>query len=298
MKWTIGKEHHGMVIRDYLRQVHGFSRRILIAVKHQAEAGIFVNGSPKTVRFALSEGDELEIIFPKESRGSFMNAEPLKLQIVYEDEAVIVIDKAAHVATLPSRQHSSGTVANGLLHHYEKNNLPYTVHVVTRLDRDTSGLLLIAKDRYSHSILSQAQKDGKVTRKYRAIVEGNIKKDQGTINAPIDRKEGSIIERTVKSTGKHAITHFKVLRRFADYSLVEMELETGRTHQIRVHFSHLGHPLAGDDLYGGHMDIIGRHALHCFEIGFEHPHTKERLTFRSELPVDMEQLIAKLQENN
>lgn len=293
MKWKIEKEHAGLNIRDYLRQVHGFSRRILIAVKKNTQ-GIMVNGNPKTVRYHLRTGDVLEVHFPKEDKSDHMQAEPLALDIVYEDDAVIVLNKSPQMATLPSRHHPTGTVANGLLYYYNQKGITSTIHVVTRLDRQTSGLLLIAKDRYSHSILSTSQKEGKVSRKYTALVEGNVRPAEGTINAPIDRAEDSIIKRTVKESGKQAITHFKVLQQLKGYTLVEAELETGRTHQIRVHFSHIGHPLAGDDLYGAKSSGFSRHALHCMELGFIHPLTKEEIVIRKQLPTDMKQWISTL----
>lgn len=289
MKWMINSEHVGMTIRDYLMEYHRFSRRILIAVK--LEGKILINGIPQTVRYSLREGDLLEISFPKEQVGEYMVKEEMDLSIVYEDDSVIVVDKPAGIATIPSLHHPTGTVANGILGYYEKHNIPYTVHVVTRLDRDTSGLLLIAKHRYSHSLLSTAQKAGKIKRRYKALVEGDLKQDSGTIDAPIDRKEGSIIERTVKETGKRAVTHFKVEKRLPLHTLVNIQLETGRTHQIRVHFSHINHPLAGDDLYGGKTDYIKRHALHCYKLAFEHPFTKEYIQLESSLPGDMKELL-------
>lgn len=289
MKWMIHSEHVGMTIRDYLKEYQRFSRRILIAVK--LEGKILINGIPQTVRYSLREGDLLEISFPKEQVGEYMVKEEMDLSIVYEDDSVIVVDKPAGIATIPSLHHPTGTVANGILGYYEKHNIPYTVHVVTRLDRDTSGLLLIAKHRYSHSLLSTAQKAGKIKRRYKALVEGDLKQDSGTIDAPIDRKEGSIIERTVKETGKRAVTHFKVEKRLPLHTLVNIQLETGRTHQIRVHFSHINHPLAGDDLYGGKTDYIKRHALHCYKLAFEHPFTKEYIQLESSLPGDMKELL-------
>ncbi|MCR1835481.1 RluA family pseudouridine synthase [Oceanobacillus caeni] len=289
MKCTIHSEHVGMTIRDYLMEYHRFSRRILIAVKQEGK--ILINGIPQTVRYGLKEGDLLEISFPKEQIGEYMIKEEMDLSIVYEDDSIIVVDKPAGIATIPSLHHPTGTVANGILGYYEKHAIPYTVHVVTRLDRDTSGLLLIAKHRYSHSLLSTAQKAGKVKRRYKALVEGNLKKDNGTIDAPIDRKEGSIIERTVKETGKRAVTHFKVEKRLPLHTLVNVQLETGRTHQIRVHFSHINHPLAGDDLYGGKTDHMKRHALHCYKLAFKHPFTKECIELKSTLPGDMKELL-------
>jgi len=293
MKWLIEKEYAGMNIRDYLTEVHRFSRRILIAVKKENK-GITVNGSPQTVRYVLVEGDKLEVHFPPEEVSEHMRAEPMDLDIVYEDPSVLVLNKPADRATLPSRHHPQGTVANGILYYYKRKQIESTVHVVTRLDRETSGLLLIAKNRYSHSILAVMQKEGKIDRKYLALVEGKVEQDRGTIDAPIDREDDSIIKRAVKAGGKRAITHYKVLERLQGYTLVEVDLETGRTHQIRVHFSHMGHPLAGDDLYGGSKDPFFRHALHCVELRLTHPFTEEYLLFRGELPDDFNSWIIAL----
>lgn len=290
MKWTIKECYEGMLIRDYLQQVHGFSRRIIKGIKFDG-GKITVNGAVQTVRYPLVVGDVLEVSFPPEKIGSTMEPEDMNLTIVYEDDAIIVIDKPAGMATIPSFNHPTGTVANGVLGHYQKNRIPYTIHVVTRLDLDTSGLVLIAKYGHSHSLLSASQKAGKVRRKYVAMIEGNIGGMKGTIDAPIDRKEGSIIERAVKETGKRAVTHYKVIKESHDHALLEIKLETGRTHQIRVHFSHISHPLAGDDLYGGSKNLIDRQALHCCEICFEHPFTGEVIQLQSPLPKDIVEII-------
>ncbi|GAB3059808.1 RluA family pseudouridine synthase [Virgibacillus ainsalahensis] len=291
MKWTIEQKHEGMTIRDYLRMVQSFSRRMVKIVKFDG-GKIEVNGQPQNVRFSLAAGDKLNIEFPKEEVGDNLKAEEMDLSIIFEDEAIIVIDKPAGMAVLPSFNHQSGTLANGLLGYYNKTNVPYSVHVVTRLDRDTSGLVLIAKHRLSHSLLQAALKNGKLKRKYKAVVQGYLQCRAGVVDAPIDRKENSIIERTVKDSGKKARTHFEVIRESNNHSLIEIELETGRTHQIRVHFSYLGHPLAGDDLYGGSGKFIGRQALHCMELVLEHPFSKETLKFACPLHEDMERLIS------
>lgn len=290
MEWKINSTHEGMFIRDYLKTVHGFSNRILIAIKHKGGA-ILVNSTPQTVRYRLRVGDKLEIQFPPEEKGALMIAEKLPLSIIAEDEDIIIINKKPGMATTPSPHNTSGTVANRLLAYYEAHNIPYTIHTVTRLDRDTSGLLLIAKHRYSHSLLAMAQQNGGINRKYLAIIEGHLTIKKGTLTYPIGRKQGSIIERTVSNTGKSATTHYKVISETQDHSLVEIELETGRTHQIRVHFSHIGHPLAGDNLYGGSTDKINRQALHCYELCFQHPTQNRECFFQRPIPADMKQLI-------
>ncbi|MEC5423589.1 RluA family pseudouridine synthase [Virgibacillus sp. C22-A2] len=290
MKWVIDNEHSGMIIREYLQAIHGFSRRLVKTVK-LGGGEILVDGVPQTVRYTLTSGEKLTLCFPPEIRGNHMKPEQMELAILFEDEAIMIIDKAPYMATIPSITHPSGTVANGILGHYDQHKLPYTVHVVTRLDRNTSGLLLIAKHSYSHSILAASQKSGNVNRKYQAVMEGHLTDKQGTINAPIGRKKGSIIERTVSEAGKTAVTHYRVLREENTHSLVDIELETGRTHQIRVHFQHMGHPLAGDDLYGGSTALIERQALHCCFLSFEHPISKKVIQFESALPADMRTLL-------
>lgn len=290
MNWTIARHHEGLIIRNYLRQEHKFSKRM---IKHIVHGGgeIRVNEVKQTVRYVLKAGDVLTVILPAEKKGAMMIPENIPLDIIYEDDAVLVINKPAGRATIPSYLHSSGTIANAVLAHYEKQGLPYTFHVVTRLDRNTSGAMLIAKHRWSHSILSEAQKNGNVTRAYYAIIEGHLQQKKGTINAPIARKEGSIIERTVTNQGKKAITHYTVLKESGNHTLVDVHLETGRTHQIRVHFSHIGHPLAGDDLYGGMTSSIDRQALHCHHLSFAHPITGERIHFSVEKADDLKDII-------
>ncbi|WP_010529949.1 RluA family pseudouridine synthase [Lentibacillus jeotgali] len=288
MKWTITKQQEGLIIRNYLQQRHKFSKRM---IKHIIHGGgsIKVNGINRTVKYELKAGDVVAVMFPEEKKGSMMVPEKMPLHILYEDDAVLVINKPPGRAVIPSYVHTSGTIANGVLAHYEAQGLSYTFHPVTRLDRNTSGVMLIAKHRWSHSVLSAAQKQGMISRAYDAIIEGHLEQKKGTINAPIGRKDGSIIERTVIETGKHAVTHYTVSNEFGYYTLVHVRLETGRTHQIRVHFSHASHPLAGDDLYGGMTDYIDRQALHCHKLSFKHPITGEPMEFSVDMPDDMKQ---------
>ncbi len=293
MKWTIEKAHDGINIRDYLQQVRGLSRRILISAKSE-DGVILLNGREETVRKLLHAGDKLEVKLPPEEVSKWLVPEAIDLSIIYEDEALVVLNKPAGMATLPSPKHKSGTMANALIAYYKQIGNPNTVHVVTRLDRETSGLILIAKDRMSHSLLARSQKQFAIQRKYQAIIAGSLEELSGTIRAPIGRKQDSIVEREVTEMGKEAITHYRIISSWEKYSLVEITLETGRTHQIRVHFSHINHPLAGDDLYEGKTEIINRQALHCHELTFQHPYTNELLSFRTELPEDMTRAIEKL----
>lgn len=286
MKWIVKDAEHGMMVRDFLKDVAKISRNMVKVLKHEG-GQILINQRDVTVREKLQKNDCIQVLFPPEERGKSLLPEPIPLEIVYEDEHLLVINKQAKMATMPSPHHKAGTIANGLIHYYEEKGWQYTAHVVTRLDRDTSGLMLIAKHGYSHSLFQQE----KIERSYQAIVEGKLDNQKGTINAPIARKPTSIIERMVAESGKHAITHYHVLRNLANGTYVEVNLETGRTHQIRVHFSSLGHPLVGDDLYGGSLTYIDRQALHCTSLRFIHPITKEQCHFQSALPNDLTQLL-------
>ncbi|SHM41293.1 RluA family pseudouridine synthase [Gracilibacillus kekensis] len=288
MKWDVTKQHEGLLLRDYLLKVIGISRRMLTAIKFD-EGKLLVNNMEVNVRYRLMARDQIKIILPQETRSKLLVAENISIDIVYEDEHIIVINKPPFIATIPSRDHPSHTLANGIINYYDNHNIPYTVHIVTRLDRDTSGLMLIAKHRYSHSILFHDQQEHNVNRGYLAMVSGNLHNERGTITDPIARDPESIITRRVSQHGKRAITHYQVREQLDALALLEIHLETGRTHQIRVHFSSIGHPLIGDDLYGGSMETIQRQALHCHQLSFDHPIKKERMQFEIPLAKDLKQ---------
>ena len=293
-QWLIDEEDDQTVLREYLLHKRQISRRALTSIKYNG-GKILVNNEEKNVRFILSKGDWVEVIFPPEKRSKWMEPIAMPLNILYEDDHVLIIDKPAGLATIPSRHHPTHTLANGVIHYYNQKNLPYTVHIVTRLDRDTSGLVLIAKQRYSHSILFKDQQNEAVNREYMAVVEGVLKEKEGVISAPIARDSHSILKRTVSDIGQRAITHYTVKEETPFASLVDIQLETGRTHQIRVHFEYIGHPLFGDSLYSGKLDDIDRQALHCKSLTFYHPTTRKEMHFQAGLPDDIKTLWRKLQ---
>lgn len=290
MNWLITKEMAGKDIKAFLKHEGRFSKRLIIKAKSE-DGKILVNNEKKTVRYILQENDILEVILPPEKPAARMKAENILLDIVYEDAHILVVNKPAGIAAIPSRHHPNGTIANGLLYHYKKNDIKATVHVVTRLDKDTSGLMLIAKSQHCHSLLSLAQREYAIKRTYQAIVCGNLKDNAGTINQPIGRQPDSIIKRQVREDGQEAITHFTVLERTNNKSKVKINLETGRTHQIRVHFATMDHPLVGDDLYDGKLAGMNRQALHCSYIAFYHPYTGEKVQFQAPIPLDMKELM-------
>ncbi|AFI27805.1 MULTISPECIES: RluA family pseudouridine synthase [unclassified Bacillus (in: firmicutes)] len=285
---NITSAEDGMTVKEYAGEL-GISKRLLTDIKFGG-GDLLINGEHVTVKAILKEGDLLIVKFPEEQVSETLLAEPVPLDILYEDEHVLVINKQPYVSSIPSREHPSGSIANGIIHHYQKNGVRATVHLVTRLDRDTSGVMLVAKHRFAHSILSSAQKNGLVKRRYAAVVHGRMAQMEGTVDAPIGRHPDSIIERTVTPDGQKAVTHFYVTCAHDDMSSVTLQLETGRTHQIRVHMSYLGHPLCGDTLYGGTRRDIGRQALHSEHLSFIHPLTQENMTFHASLPQDMRKL--------
>ncbi|WP_281659341.1 RluA family pseudouridine synthase [Halobacillus sp. Cin3] len=279
-RWTITAAYSGCSSRDFLFGAGEFSRQLIKKVR--ISGSVFVNGERVEMWQPLRSGDLLEVEFPKEERGSI---EPMEgsLSIVYEDEDVLVINKPAGLFSVPAFDKNEPSVAAYLLYRYIQENYPCTVHIVTRLDKDTSGLMLAAKHAYSHRLLTQSMK--KIDRRYKAVAEGSVQADQGIVNQPIARAEGSIIRRTTSPEGRPAETRYEVEKRSGAYTWLRLQLMTGRTHQIRVHLEHLGYPLAGDTLYGGNAcPWIPGQALHCYQLNFRHPWSKKRMTFVSETP--------------
>ncbi|WP_010283329.1 RluA family pseudouridine synthase [Bacillus timonensis] len=291
LEWKIISRDTGKIVKEFLRE-QAISKTALTDIKF-AGGGIFINGSPVTVRHRLMEGEVLRVVFPPEEPSVELTPENLPVCIVYEDPYVLVVNKPPHQQSIPSRDSSTGSLANALLYYYQSIGLNATVHLVNRLDRDTSGLLLVAKHRHIHHLLSEQQKAGKLKRTYEAVVHGVLDEELGTVDAPIGRKDDSIIERQVREDGQRAVTHFKVIEELGDWSHIQLQLETGRTHQIRVHLSHIGHPIVGDDLYGGEKVAIKRQALHCRTLRFFHPMDKKEIVFHAELPEDMKELLKK-----
>ncbi|MEK4384899.1 RluA family pseudouridine synthase [Solibacillus sp. FSL W7-1464] len=277
------------LLRDAIAQ-WGISKRALTAIKFDGGA-LLVNGEVRNVRHRLAEGDIVTIIFPVEEASEGLIPVQGELTVVYEDEAVLLVDKPAFMSSIPSREHPDNSLANLVYGYFEQQQLASTVHIVTRLDRDTSGLMLIAKHRHIHHLMSEQQKKGQIHREYEAVAEGIIEQARQSIIAPIGRKDTSIIEREVRPDGQFAHTDVTVLTSKNDMTHIRLKLHTGRTHQIRVHMAYIGHPLVGDELYGGNHAFIDRQALHCRYIEFEHPLTKERVQFESKLPEEISRLI-------
>ena len=267
-----------------------------------AEDGcVILNGKVVSKKTKVNNGDEVVVTVP-EPQDIEAKPEDIPIDIVYEDDSVIVVNKPQGMVVHPAAGNASGTLVNGLLYHCSLSSINGAVRpgIVHRIDKDTSGLLVVAKTNEAHESLSAQLKERKALRKYQCIVNGNIKEDAGTVNKPIgrhptDRKRMAIIE-----GGREAITHYKVLERFGMYTLVECTLETGRTHQIRVHMSSLGHSIVGDRVYGIKKDREkGKgQLLHAKTIGFTHPKTGELMEFDSDLPKDFSAFVTKLRANS
>lgn len=282
INFTVTEEYDGKPIKDFLRRKCLVSASLLTRLK-LIENGILKNGSHVRVIDFVSKNDKITINLPNDKN----EIEPVDLpvSILYEDEHIIVFNKAPFMAVHPVHGHIDDTLANAAAFYAKSRGEHWTFRAVNRLDRDTSGALLVAKNAYSASILSRT-----VKKKYIAVCEG-ILKNSGTINAPIRIKEGHSIQREVGKGGINAVTHYKPILSKNSHTLVEFDLETGRTHQIRVHMSHMGYPLAGDDMYGGSREFIARQALHCGELIFNHPVTQQKININCPLPNDILSLL-------
>ena len=260
---------------------------------------ILVNGEAKKAKYAVKEGDVISYELPEPEVVEYV-AEDLPLEIVYQDEDVAVVNKPQGMVVHPSAGHTSGTLVNALMYHIKDLsgiNGVLRPGIVHRIDKDTSGLLMIAKNDQAHLALADELKDKKSLRKYWAIVHGNLPNDRGVIEAPIGRSEKDRKKQAVTAKGKPALTRFQVLERFGDYTLVELQLETGRTHQIRVHMAYIGHPVAGDEVYGPRKTLKGHgQFLHARTLGFTHPRTGEVLEFTAEAPAIFLETLKKLRK--
>ncbi|HFU4011091.1 TPA: RluA family pseudouridine synthase [Streptococcus suis] len=268
----------------------------------QIKAGlVLVNGQAKKAKYSVQAGDVISYQVPEVEEIDYV-AEDIPLEIVYQDTDVAVVNKPQGMVVHPSAGHTSGTLVNALLYHVKDLsgiNGVLRPGIVHRIDKDTSGLLMIAKNDEAHTKLAAELKEKKSLRKYLAIVHGNLPNDRGMIEAPIGRSEKDRKKQAVTAKGKEAVTRFQVLERFGDYSLVELTLETGRTHQIRVHMAYIGHPVAGDEAYGPRKTLKGHgQFLHAQTLGFTHPRTGELVEFTAEAPAIFKETLEKLRQLN
>ncbi|OQQ90489.1 RluA family pseudouridine synthase [Ligilactobacillus salivarius] len=260
------------------------------------DGNIKVNGDVKKANYKVNLGDEITFDKPEVKKLS-LEPENIPLDIVYEDDDVIVVNKPQGMVVHPSPGHFEHTLVNALLYHSPLSTIngTYRPGIVHRIDKDTSGLLMVAKNDMAHQSLAKQLKDKTNTREYIALVHGNIKEDSGTIDAPLGRSKVDRKKQAVVKDGRNAVTHFEVLKRYGDYTLVKCVLETGRTHQIRVHMKYIGHPLVGDQLYGPRKTLGNSgQFLHAEKLGFIHPRTNEYLEFTAPLPENFKKLLVSI----
>ena len=274
-------------VKEVLKARFSMSDRLLLKLKKLDK--IYLNVT--SVNHLVLENDLIECYLDYEEDNSNIVPTEMSLNIIYEDEAYIVVNKPAGIPVHPSMDHYTDSLSNGIAFYFNQIGLKKKIRPVNRLDKDTSGIVIFAKNEYIQECLVRQMKSKEFIKKYIAVVNGNLDNLEGTINAPIARKEGSIIERCVSETGDIAITHYKVLKRKTDFDIVECILETGRTHQIRVHFAYLGHSLLGDTLYGTSSSLINRQALHAYEVEFTHPLSKKKVKYVANVPEDLNKLM-------
>lgn len=333
LEYIVPTEDDGMVLRTILQKRMGVSRKLLSRLK-LTEQGITVNGERKYIDVKVRAGDRVAARMETEASDDIL-PQPLPIDILYEDDELLVLNKEAGMIVHPTHGHYTDTLANGVVHYWREKGVSFRFRPVHRLDQETSGVLAVAKNPYVHQQISEEMQAHGLKKEYIALVHGVIGSDEGTVDAPIDRNPLAPHVRIVTPTGYPAVTHYRVERRFREATLVRLWLETGRTHQIRVHMRHLGHPLLGDKMYGpgGTADEVElaaaegipvadrsathqqaapsvcqaaspaadygmeRQALHACTLGLTHPVTRQRMEFHAPLPADMELCIEQLEQS-
>ncbi len=286
--YKITNEDNEKNLGEILKRKIGLSSRFIRKLKD--DKGIKLNKKVRYMDYIVKTDDILTIAFPIESHE--FEPQNIPIDVVYEDEHLLVINKASFIVVHPTKGHHDRTIANAVAYYMNEKKEQYKPRFVNRLDRDTTGLIIIGKNAFVQEEIVKQMKDNQMKKKYIAITKGVIENDEGTINEPIGMMPDSTICRGVVEGGKPSVTHYKVLKRIdTKYTVVEVALETGRTHQIRVHMSHIGHSLLSDFLYGDEDEVINRQALHAYYLSFIHPVTKKPIVLQAKVPDDMGKII-------
>ena len=294
IEYTVTEADGRLTAGEIMRERLMLSSREVSRCK-QFDDGVMCKGMPIRIISVLEPGEVLTVrLYEDIENGSLIIPSDEPIDIVYEDEDLILLNKKGDMVVHPSYAHYKDSLSNALAGYYKKTGQEHVMRVIGRLDRETSGLIIFAKNRHSASILSRKRERMSRRKEYLALCNGIFETKEGTVDAPIERIPGQRMIREVRDDGKRAITHYKVEKEFQDFSLVRLKLDTGRTHQIRVHMSYLGHPLLGDNLYGKDIQDnkgLTRAALHACHLEFEQPITGEKLSFEAQLPEDMQNAI-------
>lgn len=290
LKYIVKQSDNYISVRNVLKSYFKISDRLLLKLKKNNR--ICLNGASVFIDFPVKENDVITLNLDFKENNSNVVPRKINLKIIYEDEALLILSKPSNIAIHPSQLHYDTSLSNGVKYYFDTIDLKRKIRPVNRLDKDTSGIVIFAKNEYVQEFLAKQMLNNTFNKEYIGILEGILENKSGTINAPIARKENSIIERCVNKNGDKSITHYKVIDEIDNkFSVVNFNLETGRTHQIRVHSKYIGHSIIGDTLYGNSSPYISRQALHCYKMGFVHPITRQYIEFRDELPEDMKSLI-------
>lgn len=286
ISFIVSPEMEGRMVKDVVKRTHHLSAGLWKRIKWSGQ--VTVNGVDiHNARYSLHAGDQVRLVWSEEN--DIVPAD-IPLSIVYEDDTLLVVNKGPGMIIHPTAHGAYDTLVNAVAGYFQKKQSTAGIHPIYRLDRNTTGLVLVAKSAKGQYDLSHSH--DQIYREYLALISGHMEKEKGVIDRPIGRKEGSIVEWTVRDDGKRAVTEYEVLQEMESYSLLRIHLLTGRTHQIRVHFQSLGHPLLGDDLYGGPCDLISRQALHAHTLRFCHPETGKEMHLVAPVPEDMKRLFA------
>lgn len=288
--FDIAPEHEGRKLVNYLKFEKSFSTRL--TRKLLRNGYITINGETAHAYDLLKAGDRIEVIV---NTGDTQDITPedIPIDVIYEDEDLLIVNKPPFMVVHPTRSHQEGTLANAVTYYFRERGENYIVRLVNRIDRDTSGLVMIAKSQFAHQAMAKQMDDNVVEKYYIAVVEG-LMEGKGTIDAPIDRPDATALKREVLEEGYHAVTHYESLKSGNNMSSLLIKLETGKTHQIRVHMSHIGHPIIGDHLYGKESPDINRQALHAYRLRFKNLRTGEFVQVEAPIPEDMQSLIDKM----
>ena len=286
LKYEILGENKYYNVKEVLKAHFQISDRLITKLKKSKQ--IYLNGSPVYVTEKINLGDIIEVNIDFDEVSDNIVPTKMSLDILLEDEALLIVNKPAGMPVHPSQNHYTNSLSNGVKYYFNQNNINKKIRPVNRLDKDTSGIVIFAKNEYIQESLVKQMKNNYFKKEYVTVLEGNLNKKSGTINAPIARRAGSIMEREISKVGETAISHFELLENCKNYCIVKYTLETGRTHQLRVHSKYIGHPILGDTLYGNSSSLIARQALHAYKISFIHPLSKKQIILQAPIPDDMQ----------